>query len=57
MRSGVSVGAAIVSVGGGSQLRQRLGALSLVYDEVYRHLSLEAADVAVAEVVAQLVDL
>ena len=39
------------------RLRKRTGSFAVVDDEVDRHLALEAADVAVAEVVAELVNL
>lgn len=48
-------GAVVAAVRGGSRLAvgvRRPGRLPLVNHQVYRHLALEAADVAVAEVIA-----
>lgn len=56
VRSG---GAVVAAVGGGAlAIRiRRPGRLPLVDDQVYRHLALQAADVAVTEVIAEFVDL
>lgn len=51
-------GSVVAGVGGGARLAVRVGrtrALSLIDYQVDRHLALQAADVAVTEVVAQLV--
>lgn len=53
-----SAGSVVAAVGSGARLAVgvgRTGRLPLVDHQVYRHLALEAADVAVAEVVTQLV--
>lgn len=58
VRRGISgAPGASVAVGGGAQNLGRLPRVPLVYHQVDGHLALEAADVPVAEVVAELVHL
>lgn len=49
----------VCEVGGGSGqvVEVRLADVPLLYDQVYGHLAFEAADVAVAEVITELMDL